>query len=129
MNPLAKFLLTVGVLYAGGKYGVGYMLSSDFEVYADRTKAPWTCHLENMYGNLHYMRDDFDKAIMRYSHTLNRCPESEMAQDAEFEIARCLEAKKDKVAAYQAYVEFTKKYPGTHKAKIADKAAEILHGN
>lgn len=129
MSSFLKFLIFVGLLFAGGKYGIDYLHSNEFEVYADRTKAPWTCHLEVVFGKLHFMRDDFDKAMMRYSHAIRRCPESSMAEEADFEIARCLEAKNERAAAYAAFIEFTKKYPNSPKAKIADKAAEILHGN
>lgn len=129
MNPFLKFLIFVGLLFAGGKYGSEYIRSNDFEAYADRTKAPWTCQLEVVFGKLHFMRDDFDKAIMRYSHAVRRCPESESAEQAEFEIARCIEAKQDRAAAYTAYIEFTKKYPNSPRRKIAERAADILHGN
>ena len=126
MSGFAKFIIFSALLYAGGKYGGEYLLSNDFEVYADRTKAPWTCQLEIIFGKLHFMRDDYDKAMMRYSHAIARCPGS--SEEAEFEMARCLEAKQLRTQAYEAYTAFVKKYPGSRRAKAADRSADILHG-
>jgi len=128
MSSSLKFLILAAIIFFGVKYGGQYLLSNEFELYADQKKDPATCEFEIVLGKLHYMQDDYDKAMMRYAHAVDRCPNSTMAEEAEFETARCLEAKHLRRPAYDAYVAFTKKYPGTKRARIADKSAEILQG-
>lgn len=129
MNSTLKLLIFVAVVVGGVHYGWSYLRSNDFQVYADQTQAPWTCYVDLVFGQVHYIREDYDKAMMRFSHAIKRCPGTEAAERADFETARCYEGKKDNRSAWTAYVAFREKYPSSPRAKIADRAAEILHGS
>ena len=112
----------------GTKYGIDYLRSDAFEKYADQSKAPWTCQLENAIGDLHIVMSEYRKGYFRFSHTVSRCSDTQLAQDAEFQVARCLEGmalRNDAVAAYEA---FAKKYPENPRARSAARSAQILRG-
>src|SRR5690349_4330279 len=52
-NKMRNFFIGLILLVVGVKYGAAYLLSDDFQAYANRTKAPWTCQFENGMGHFY----------------------------------------------------------------------------
>ncbi|MCG3204274.1 MAG: hypothetical protein KCHDKBKB_00989 [Elusimicrobia bacterium] len=126
---MLKFILVVGALVAGVKYGCEYLLSAEFEKYADESKAQWTCQFENFLGHVHVQMSNYEKGYYRYSHAVRRCPESSLAETGAFGAARCLEGMGDRSRAVAAYEAFVEKYPASKRAKAAQKSVDILKGS
>ena len=126
---MRNFFIFLILVVAGVKYGTHYLLSDDFQEYANRTKAPWTCKFENVVGHLHMVMSDYDAAREHFDHTIKRCPDSPQMEEAMFERARCVEAMGDVRSAVALYNEFAEKYPGTKRARIALRAADMIRVN
>ena len=124
---MRKYVLLVIAFILGIKYGIGYILSPKFQAYADKTKAPWTCELDNFLGNLLIVMSRYEEAITRFTATINRCPETASSEVAEYKVAECLADLGRNHDAESAYRAFAVKYSGTKRARIADKAADLLH--
>ena len=114
------------MLVVGVKFGADYLLSDKFEDYANQTKEPMTCQFENTLGYLHMMMSEYKKGYYRFSHTIDRCPDTPVAETAEFNLARCLEGMGERDNAVRAYDAFAKKYPNSDRAKIAYRASGTL---
>jgi TolA-binding protein len=115
------------LLVGSGKYSYDYLKSDQFEQYADRTKEPMTCYAENMIGYMHIVMSHYESGYYRFSHTVNRCPGTPMAEAAEFNMARCLEGMGNNRAACDSYAAFAEKYKHSRRARIAQRASEVLH--
>lgn len=113
----------------GVKYGSDYLLSPSFEKYADDSRASWTCHFENILGNIHVVMSNYQKGYFRFSHAAARCPNTSMAEEAEYEMARCLEGMANRPQAAQAYEDFVKKYPGSSRVRSSLRSAQMLRGS
>lgn len=103
-----------------------YLGSPKFQEYGDRTKAPWTCQVNNFIGHIHMVMSHYDLAMPYFQKTAMRCPKTSMAEVAEFEIAECFSKNQKNADAYVAYKTFAEKYPGTKRARIAARAAQIV---
>ncbi len=113
----------------GVKYGAEYLLSDNFQEYADRTKEPRTCQFENGVGHFYMLMSQYDTAEVYFQHTMKRCPDTEWSETAEFETARCMEGMGQVQAASQKYMEFAEKHPGTKRARVAVRAADLIRVN
>jgi TolA-binding protein len=69
---------------------------------------------------------NYELAMPYFQKTAARCPKSSMGEEAEFEIAECLSKNQNNVDAYVAYKAFAEKYPGSKRAKIAARAAQLV---
>lgn len=118
-------LAAIGVIVAI-KFGIEYLYSPKFQEFGDKSKAPWTCQVNNLMGHLYMVTSDYDKAIPLFRKTAERCPESSMCEVAEFEIAESLSKSGQGREAYNAYKSFIEKYKGSKRAKIAQRASEIV---
>lgn len=123
---MRKFVIVVIVLVVGVKYGVGFIFSEDFQIYANKSKEPWTCVLENVIGQMCIVMSRYDDAQVYFSHTVARCPESSMGEDAEFAIAQSLEKKGYVRQATQAYDAFAAKHPRSRHTRMAIRASQML---
>jgi TolA-binding protein len=102
------------------------LFSEDFQKYADRTKSPWTCEIENITGNLQVIMSSYQRGYVFFQHVIKRCPDTPMAEEAEFKTAQCLEGMGrawDSVASYERYAE---KYKTNPRARLATKAATAI---
>lgn len=121
-----KNLFIVLALIFGVKFGIDYLNSPKFQVWADETKQPWTCIFENTIGELEMVMSNYADAKTRFERTVKRCPKADACEQAEFEIARCLEAMGNVREASRAYAAFAEKYKSSPRAKTADKAVQVL---
>ncbi len=120
-------ILIVGVGY-GIARGAGFILSDGFQKYGDEKKAPWTCQVNNVIGQLYTIMSEYDRAKYFFDHTLTRCPDTSMAELALFKVAYCIEGNGDVRRAAAAYKEYAAKYPGTKRARLALRSSEVLVG-
>ena len=125
---MLKFILIVAAIFGGFKYGGGYLLSEDFQQYADRSKSPWTCYLDNTFGDFHMTMSNYQSAYYRFSHSVARCPDSSAGERAQFEVAHSLELAGDRNGAALEYDKYVKKYPETKRARIAQRSVDLLRG-
>ncbi len=123
---MRNFLIGLILVFVGGKYGADYLVSPKFQEFGDRTKAPWTCQVNNFIGNMDMVMSQYEEALPFFQKTSARCPKTNMAEAADFEIAECLSKMNNNSAAYAAYKSFLEKYPGSKRAKIAARAAQII---
>lgn len=114
------------LFFLGIKYGLGYLGSEKFQEYGDRSKAPWTCRANIILGELDILLSRYAEAQPLFERVLDRCPETSVAETAEFRVAQCLEKNKRLGAARNAYEQYAEKYPNTERARIAQRAAQIL---
>jgi hypothetical protein len=121
-----KLLVGSLLLFLGLKYGYGFLVSDKFQVYGDRTKAPWTCHVNNALGELDILLSRYKPAQEVFEKTVARCPDTSMAEDAAYKVARCLEGQGRMGEAMQAFLNFVEKYPNSKRARIAQRAAQII---
>lgn len=126
---MRKFFIFVIVAAVGIHFGYNFILSDKFEQYADRTKAPWTCHVENVFGFFHMMSSHYRPAYYRFSHASNRCPNTSMGETADFNLARCWEGLGSNRSAAAAYLDFIQKYPSSDRIRIAQRASDVLLGS
>jgi TolA-binding protein len=124
-----NFLILVVLIVVGVKMSVDYFFSPDFQEYANRTKAPWTCTAENVAGQMNMVMSHYRAAQQLFSHTIARCPDTPMAEEAEFENARALEGMGFAHDASVAYSAFIEKHPTSPRARTADRAVEMLHAS
>ena len=120
---MKKYIIVIGLIIFGIKYGYDYVLSEKFQTYADKTKAPWTCKVNNFMGNIFMVGSEYNRAYDLFQRVLARCPETADAEEAEYKSADALAGMGEMrraVAAYEAYAEAHK---GTKRAGLASKAA------
>lgn len=123
---MKKAIVIILLLCFGVKYGWDYLFSEKFQEYGDRTKAPWTCSVNNLIGHFMMVVGDYRQANLFFLKTSARCPDSPASEVAEFEIAQCYEKSGEHGAAVAAYKAYTEKYAGTKRGKIAKRALEVL---
>lgn len=123
---MRNFLIGLILVFVGGKYGADYLISPKFQEYGDRTKAPWTCQVNNFIGHMDMLMSQYSEALPFFQKTAARCPKTSMAEAAEFEIAECYSKMNNNPAAYAAYMSFVEKYPRSSRAKIAARAAQLV---
>jgi outer membrane protein assembly factor BamD (BamD/ComL family) len=123
---MKKLLVVVIALAIGAKMGLTYLFSEDFQKYADKTKAPWTCQVTLVLGEFETLMSHYHEAGQYYSRIPPRCPETEICEKAEFEYAQSLESSGNRQSAIAAYEAFAEKYPNTPRGHLATKAAGIL---
>ena len=123
MRKLLIFLVLLGF---GIKYGSDYVFSPEFEAQADKSKEPLTCRFENFMGQFNIVMSHYDTAIMYFTRTTKRCPDTDLAEDADFGIAQSLEKLGRFSQASHAYADFAEKYKNSDKQATAIKASQIL---
>jgi hypothetical protein len=123
---MIKYVAGILVAVIGIKYGVEYVTSPKFQEYGDKTKAPWTCQVNNVMGHLLMVMSNYDRAMYYFGETVRRCGDGPSGEVAEFETAECLSKLNHVRDAYVAYKAFVEKHPGTARAKIAERASQIL---
>jgi TolA-binding protein len=123
VKKLFIFLVLFGL---GLHYGYTYLFSDDFQRYADRTKQPWTCHANNLMGHFAMLMSHYDEALHFFEKVPERCPESRAAEDAEFQVAKCLEVMGRVSQALAAYQAYGAAHPNTKRGRIAIRAAQII---
>ncbi len=123
---MIKNALIVISFILGIKFGVEYLFSPKFQVYGDTTKAPWTCQVNNTIGHLMMVVSHYEEAMAFFEKSIKRCPDTPMCEVGEFEVAECLTKLNRYREATVAYKLYTEKYPGTQRAKIAERAAQII---
>ena len=126
---MRKFILFGIFLLFSAQYGLDYLLSKDFQKYADSTKAPWTCYVNATFGNFYMTLSRYDRAMEFYGPISSRCPKTSVAESADFKIATCLENLARRQDAYAAYAQFVERYPKSKRARIATRAMEIIETN
>jgi hypothetical protein len=123
---MKKAAVIIVLILLGAKCGVDYLFSERFQEYGDRTKATWTCEVNMVLGEFLNIFSRYDEAGTFFKKIADRCPDTPVGEEAEFEYARTLEnrgLRSDAIAAYQAFAE---KYPATRRGRLAAKAAGIL---
>jgi tetratricopeptide (TPR) repeat protein len=126
---LRNFIIAVIVIVVGFKYGYDYLLSEDFQKYGDRTKAEWTCQVNNVMGNMNMVMSHYSDAYNLFDRVVKRCPDSPTREEAQFNMADCLNSmgrNADSMAAYQQFIE---DFKDSKRVKIAVRAIEIIKGN
>ena len=123
---MQKLILGSILLFASVKYGFGFLTSDKFQAYGDRTRAPWTCRVNNLLGEFETMLSRYDKAQVLFEKTLARCPETPMAEHAAFRTAKCLQDRGRLPEARNAYLRYAETYPDTRRAKMALHTAQYL---
>lgn len=125
---MKKALAIILLIGFGIKYGLSYLESDKFQQYADETKAPWTCQVNNLVGNFYVTMTSWDKALKFFKPVVKRCEKTAYAEEAEFKIARCLEGLGYRAEAMLKYRQYAEKYKNTKRAQIAHQSADILQG-
>lgn len=126
---MGKWVVLVLALIVGGKMGVSYLLSDDFQDLADKKNFQWSCHLNNLMGNLHIVMSNYKEAHDLFERSLKRCPETSCGEEAAFKMAETLHSHGGRSATIQAYEKFLEAYPDSVRAKTARKAIDVLkHG-
>lgn len=123
---MKKFLIFLVALIVGLKYGSDYLTSPDFQAYGDRTKAPWTCQVNNLMGHFLMFMGQYRSAIPYFQKTVDRCPETSMSEIGEFEVAECLSKTNRYPEAIEVYRAFSEHYPTSERAPIAKRAVQLL---
>ena len=124
---MKKYIVLVFALIFGIKYGVEYIFSPKFQAYGDRTKAPWTCEVDNFIGHMLMVVSHYEEAKTYFEYTIQRCPDTAQCEVAEYEVAESWAKMGHNREATDAYRAYAEKYKGTKRAKIADQAADLLH--
>lgn len=125
---MRRFVLLFILAALGIKTGLDYILSDKFQDWADQKKPPWTCKFNNALGGLFVTASEYKRAHELYRRSAERCPETPMAETAEFELARCLEEMGHRAEAGVAYENFLSKYKDSEKTKVAQRALQIIKG-
>lgn len=123
---MRKAVIIIVFVVVAAKLGVDYLTSDRFQEYGDRTKATWTCEANRILGQFMMMVSHYKQAAYYFSKIAERCPDTLVSEEAEFEYARALESqglRRDAVDQYEAYAA---KYPGTRRGRLAAKSAGIL---
>jgi tetratricopeptide (TPR) repeat protein len=126
---LKKFFIVAFIVAFVLKTGYDYLYSEDFQKYGDRTKAEWTCQVNNVMGNLNVVMSNYKEAYDLFDRVVKRCPDSPTREEAQFRMADCLTSlgrNADSIAAYEKYIE---DFKGTKRASIAARSIQILKGN
>jgi uncharacterized protein HemY len=126
---LIKYLVTVAVIILGIKYGISYLESDDFQRYGDEQHAEWTCHVNNLLGQLYLTMSHYDQAMGFFLPVMKRCPKTPMSEEAMFRVAICLEQSGHRAEAANVYTQYALTYKGTERAKIATRAAIYITNN
>jgi TolA-binding protein len=123
-----KYLIAFVALLAGLKFGYDYLQSDDFQRYGDENAAQWTCYVNNLMGELEITMSHYDRALQYFLPVLKRCPKTSMAEEATFKTATCLEQMGRRGEAAEVYRRYVALYPNTRRARIAQRAADIITG-
>jgi len=118
---MRNFLISLAVIILGIKFGIDYLVSEDFQKYGDRTKAPWTCQTDIIIGKFYYLMDSEKEAQKFYSQVLTRCPNTPMAEKAEFEMAECFDQMDRWPEALAGYEKFIVNHATSPFATDANK--------
>lgn len=117
---MARFYFFIFLLIVGLKYGYQYAASEDFQKYADRTKAPWTCQATIYLGDLFQLMDSPIAAKSYYDRVPVRCPKTKFAAEASYGSAYSIDQMdrdREAVDAYQQFIEEYKDSPLVAEAK------------
>lgn len=120
------FLLAVLVLIGSAKAGWEYLNSATFQIYADRSRAPWTCKADFLMAQYFTVLSRYADAGARLQRVAARCPGTEIAERSALEYAQSLENDGKRADAIAAYENFVTQYPGTQRARLAEKSANLL---
>lgn len=112
--------LIIGVLF-GLNYGRAWVMSDDFQAWADERDAKWTCRVNMMLAEYHIAFGHWSKAESLFHYVLKRCPKSELEEKANFKLAAMLQAQGDYAGALAAYKEFVARYPRSSRARLAGR--------
>jgi len=121
-----RFLAFALFIVVGVKSGMDYLASDRFQVYADRTKAPWTCRMDFVAGQYLTIMSRYDQSAKVFKRISARCPGTEIGERSDFEYAHSLETGGKRAEAIDAYGKFLEKYPGSRRAKLAHRSVDIL---
>ena len=123
---MKKALIILVLIGIGAKVGLDYLFSEKFQEYADRTKKPWTCQTNIVIGEFMNVMSHYPQAAYYFRKAADRCPDTPLAEEAEFEYARALDNQGIRADAVHAYEVFLEKYPNSDRAKLANKSIGIL---
>lgn len=123
---MRKTVVIVILLVIGMKMGVDYLFSEKFQDYGDKTKKPWTCQTNIYIGEFMNLMSHYKQAAYYFQKAADRCPDTPLAEEADFEYARALDSNGVRSDAVQAYQAFIEKYPNSERAKLASKSIAIL---
>jgi hypothetical protein len=122
---MRRTVLFIILIVVAGKYGLDYILSADFQNYGDRTKAQWTCQVNNVMGGLYEVGSEYQKALNLYERTIKRCPQTPLAENAMFHRAACMEVAIPG-AAMGAYQEYLDAFPDGEKRASALRSIDRI---
>jgi hypothetical protein len=105
-----KFLF-VALIFYGLYKGNQFLFSPEFQAYADKTKAPWTCHVNLFLGGIYDIGSNYQAAYNVYDKITTRCPETPMASDGLFFKAAALESLYRPSEAFVLYQEYVDTFP------------------
>lgn len=123
---MRKALVILILVAVGIKVGLDYLFSDKFQEYGDKTKKPWTCQANVVMGEFMNVMSRYHQASYYFRKAADRCPDTPLAEEAEFEYARALDSLGVRAEAIHAYDVFLEKYPNSERAKLATKSIGIL---
>ncbi len=124
---MKKYVFIFIALLIAGKVGWDYLGSPDFQAYADKHNVSWTCRVNTFVGNFQIVMSNYDDALKMFEPVVKRCPKTEMAEEAEFKVAECLERSGHRADAIDAYLKFAEDHKTSRRAFIASQAANALN--
>jgi len=110
---LIVFLLLFSSLY----YGTQYITTEEFQVYADNSKAEWTCYVNKFVGEFYLMFSKYDQAMSMYTRMQKRCPKGKLGETAAYRIAYCWDQMGYTDRAIAEYEKFIEDYPKSERAR------------
>jgi TolA-binding protein len=123
-----KYFVAAFLLFLGLRFGYNYLLSPEFQKYADENHSSWTCYVNNLLGDFYVTMSRYEEARAMYQPVIKRCAKTPMAERAAFNIAECLEHSGHRPEAIVAYRKFAEDYKGSPRARTAARSADILSG-
>ena len=123
---IRKVVLTIILIILAAKYSWDYITSEDFQKYADKTKAPWTCQVNMILGGMYDVMSEYNSSYAMFDRVINRCPNLPVAGDALFRKADALESLSRMQDALPVYYEYVEKYPDGKNIRIAQKAIDRI---
>lgn len=123
---MIRFLVILVVIVVAFNRGFNYLLSDDFQAYADQSKAIWTCEVTYVLGQYNELLSRYQRAGFYFQKVIARCPDTPVCEQAEFAYATALQSMGRRRDAGNAFHAFAEKYPGSRRSRVARKAADLL---
>jgi hypothetical protein len=117
-----KVVLSLILIVLGIKFGIDYLISEKFQAYADRTKAPWTCHVTLVIGKTFQLMDSPERAMPYFNRIVDRCGGLDVASEAAFQNAYAVHRMDRPSQAVAAYEEFLVLHSTSPRAGDAQRA-------